>query len=94
MWKIKIIIEILLLIILFGLTINFRQIKKVIFSILFIYSDLKARNMLISSMYFNKWDYKYYQMLGRDIIVVYLHMGKQAQENHILWLVMEQIKYI
>jgi len=31
-------------------------------------------------------------MLGKVIIVVYLHMGKQEQENHIQWLAMGQIK--
>ena len=31
-------------------------------------------------------------MPGRAITAVYLHMGKQAQENHIQWLGMGQTK--
>jgi hypothetical protein len=50
------------------------------------------QNMLIKSMFSSKLDYKYYLMLGKDIIVVFLHMGKPEQVNHTLWLAMEQTK--
>jgi len=39
-----------------------------------------------------KWVYKYYPMLGKVIIAVFLLMVKQVQVNLIPWLVMEPIK--
>lgn len=41
-----------------------------------------------------KWVYKYYQMLGKVIIAVFLLMVKQVQVNLIPWLVMEPIKVL
>lgn len=41
-----------------------------------------------------KWVYKYYPMLGKVIIAVFLLMVKQVQVNLIPWLVMEPIKVL
>lgn len=78
-------IEILHLIIRFGLTTNFILTKEVILW-------RTQINMQTSNSSFKQLDYKFYQMPGRAIIVVCSLMDKLAQENRTQWLVTEQTK--
>lgn len=48
--------------------------------------------MPISNMCSNKWGYKSYPMLGKDITAACLRMAKPALENPTPWSAMEQIK--
>lgn len=48
--------------------------------------------MQINNKYSKKWDFKFYQMHGKVIIAVYLHMDKQVQVSLIQWSVTDQIK--
>ena len=42
-------------------------------------------NMQTSNSSSKKSVWKFYQMLGKDIIAACLHMDRQGQENHIQW---------
>jgi hypothetical protein len=79
----------------FGVMISFMRIKMgILCNDCFLFVELMEINMPINNMYFKWWDWKFLLMLGRVIIAVYLHMGKQVLANPIQWLDMEQIKYI
>jgi len=50
--------------------------------------------MPTNNKYSKKSDFKFYQMLGKVTIVVYLHMDKQDLESPIQWLDMVLIKVL
>jgi hypothetical protein len=51
-------------------------------------------SMPTNNVFSSSWVWKFYQMLGKAIIVAFLLMAKLALASRTPWWVMEQTKYI